>query len=78
MPTFTAGTPPPAEIAVEVALVRRLLEERHPNLKALPLSRAAEGWDNVTFRLGNELAVRVPAALARHAWWSTNSAGCRG
>jgi len=60
MPTFTAGTPPPAEIAVEVALVRRLLEEQHPNLKSLPLSRAAEGWDNVTFRLGNELAVRVP------------------
>lgn len=52
--------PPAAEIAIDSVLVRALLEEQHPDLAALPLVDAGEGWDNRTFRLGHELAVRLP------------------
>jgi aminoglycoside phosphotransferase (APT) family kinase protein len=46
---------------VEAALVRSLLAEQHPDLAGLPLTAAAEhGWDNAVFRLGAELAVRLP------------------
>lgn len=58
------GNPPPAEVAVDADLVARLLQAQHPDLAALPLHLAATGWDNVTFRLGPELAVRMPRRLA--------------
>ena len=51
---------PAADVHVDVPLVRRLLAEQHPDLVDLPLEVAAEGWDNVVFRLGTDLAVRVP------------------
>jgi aminoglycoside phosphotransferase (APT) family kinase protein len=54
-----AGTPP-AELDVTVDLVRRLLRSQHPDLADLPLRIASNGWDNVTLRLGDDLAVRVP------------------
>lgn len=54
-----AGTPP-AEVDVTVDLVRRLLRAQHPDLADLPLRVVANGWDNVTLRLGDDLAVRVP------------------
>src|SRR5450830_1245940 len=65
-----AGTPS-AEVDVTVELVRRLLQAQHPDLADLPLRVVANGWDNVTLRLGDELAVRVPrremaAQLARN------------
>lgn len=56
---MSAGKPE-AEFAIEPALVRRLLEEQHPDLAALPLSLLAEGWDNVLYRLGHEYTVRLP------------------
>jgi aminoglycoside phosphotransferase (APT) family kinase protein len=59
LPGAHLGTPV-AEIAVDDALVRRLLAAQHPDLAALPLNRVASGWDNITFRLGERLAVRVP------------------
>ena len=40
--------------------MRALLARQHPDLASLPLMRAAEGWDNVMFRLGDDLAVRMP------------------
>jgi aminoglycoside phosphotransferase (APT) family kinase protein len=46
------------------ALVRLLLTEQHPDLADLPLTQAAEGWDNVVFRLGDDLAVRLPRRAA--------------
>jgi aminoglycoside phosphotransferase (APT) family kinase protein len=55
---------PAAEVSVSEDLVRRLLQEQHPDLSALPLRFVDEGWDNVTYRLGEELAVRLPR---RHA-----------
>jgi len=54
-----AGTPL-AEVDITVELVRRLLRAQHPDLADLPLRVVANGWDNVTLRLGDELAVRVP------------------
>lgn len=51
---------PLADVHIDVPLVRRLLAEQHPDLAGLPLEVVAEGWDNVVFRLGIELAVRVP------------------
>lgn len=60
MPTSTPGAPPPAELSLDADLVKRLLKDQYPELTALPLRPAAEGWDNVTFRVGADLAVRVP------------------
>ena len=49
------------ELEIDETLVRTLLHEQHPDLATMPLRRVAHGWDNVTFRLGDELAVRLPA-----------------
>lgn len=64
-------TKPPAEIEVSVAEVRALLSAQHARLAHLPLSAGPSGWDNVMFRLGDELAVRLPrresaAVLLQH------------
>ncbi len=53
------GTPP-AEAAIDVPLIRRLLHQQHPDLAALAIEEIDSGWDNAMFRLGDELAVRVP------------------
>ncbi|MFC7621328.1 aminoglycoside phosphotransferase family protein [Microlunatus sp. GCM10028923] len=50
---------PEAEVDVTVGLVEKLINEQHPDL-AGPLSLAANGWDNVIVRLGDELLVRLP------------------
>jgi aminoglycoside phosphotransferase (APT) family kinase protein len=39
-----------------------LLREQHPDLADLPLMFGARGWDNQLWRLGNDLAVRLPWA----------------
>lgn len=54
------GTPPSPDFAVPADVVRQLLTEQHPDLAHLPLELAATGWDNVTYRLGDDLAVRLP------------------
>jgi aminoglycoside phosphotransferase (APT) family kinase protein len=54
---------PPAEIDIDVPLVRALLAEQHPDLATLPLQRVASGWDNDIFRLGDDLTVRLPRRL---------------
>lgn len=53
-------TPPPADFDVDVDLAVRLLADQFPDLAGLSLRMAAEGWDNVVFRLGNEMALRIP------------------
>jgi aminoglycoside phosphotransferase (APT) family kinase protein len=45
--------------------VRSLLREQHADLSELRLRRAAVGWDNQLWRLGDELAVRLPHATER-------------
>ena len=51
---------PPAEHAIGPALARGLLADQHPDLADLEIRLAAHGWDNVTFRLGEDLALRLP------------------
>ncbi|GAB2670235.1 aminoglycoside phosphotransferase family protein [Kribbella swartbergensis] len=41
-------------------LVRGLLREQHPDLAELTLRKVIGGWDNQMWRLGDELAVRLP------------------
>ncbi|GAB3520601.1 aminoglycoside phosphotransferase family protein [Arthrobacter monumenti] len=49
------------EISTE--LVRRLISEQFPQWNHLPVEPVAQqGWDNRTFRLGEELTVRLPSA----------------
>jgi aminoglycoside phosphotransferase (APT) family kinase protein len=47
-------------VAVDARLARRLLRAQHPDIAGLPLRRIGTGWDNVIFRLGAELTVRIP------------------
>ena len=51
---------PPAEHPIDEALARALLEAQQPGLADRPLRLIAEGWDNAIFRLGEDLAVRLP------------------
>jgi aminoglycoside phosphotransferase (APT) family kinase protein len=50
---------------IDENLVRRLVAAQFPQYAGLPI-RAVEhgGWDNRTFRLGDDMAVRVPSAAA--------------
>ena len=50
---------PEAETDIGVELVAELVAAQHPDL-AGPLVVVAEGWDNTVFRLGDDLAVRMP------------------
>ncbi|MDR3081183.1 MAG: aminoglycoside phosphotransferase family protein [Streptomyces sp.] len=54
------------EIVITAELVRDLLREQHPDLADLPVRLGARGWDNQLWRLGDDLAVRLP--------WATQSA----
>lgn len=51
---------PAAEVDIDADLVRALLRDQHPDLADLELREVAFGWDNVVFRLGDDLAVRIP------------------
>lgn len=51
---------PAAEVEIDRSLVRRLLADQHPDLADLPLTELASGWDNVLYRLGDDLVVRLP------------------
>jgi aminoglycoside phosphotransferase (APT) family kinase protein len=55
---------PRAEVATDAAVVGRLLADQHPDLADLRLHRCDAGWDNVMWRLGDELAVRIPRRAA--------------
>ena len=61
---MTISTKPPADVVVDASLVQALLQEQHPDLAHLAPAKAAEGWDNTLFRLGDELAVRLPRRAA--------------
>ena len=49
-----------AEIEITADLVRDLLQEQHPDLAGLAIREVAGGWSNQQWRLGDELAVRMP------------------
>lgn len=48
------------EVAVDDTVVRALLREQRPEWADLPLSAAGAGKENVMYRLGDELVVRLP------------------
>ena len=52
------------ELAVDAALVRRLLAAQLPSLASRPLREVGRGTVNVMFRLGDDLAVRLPRTAA--------------
>ena len=58
-----SGTPA-SDLHIDKELVHSLLKDQHADLEHLPLHSNQEGWDNVTFRLGEEWAIRLPR---RHA-----------
>lgn len=47
-------------IEVDENLVHSLIREQHPHLSHLDLREVPGGWDNRLWRLGDELAVRMP------------------
>ena len=65
-----------SEVEVSAELIRELLRDQHPDLADLPVTFGARGWDNQLWRLGDDLAVRLPWAtqnsdgllLKEHAW----------
>jgi aminoglycoside phosphotransferase (APT) family kinase protein len=69
-----AGTPP-AELLIDAALVRTLLQAQHSDLAHLDIEPLDSGWDNAMFRLGEKLCVRLPrreaavALLANEQRW---------
>ncbi|MCW2930293.1 MAG: aminoglycoside phosphotransferase [Actinomycetia bacterium] len=55
-----------AELDITADLVRDLLRDQHPDLADRPVTLGARGWDNQLWRLGDDLAVRLP--------WATQTA----
>jgi aminoglycoside phosphotransferase (APT) family kinase protein len=58
-----------ADVELTAEVVRDLLRDQHPDLADRPLTLGARGWDNQLWRLGDDLAVRLP--------WQTDGAGAR-
>ncbi|MFJ8917412.1 aminoglycoside phosphotransferase family protein [Amycolatopsis sp. NPDC102389] len=53
----------PRRITVDVTQVRLLVDAQFPEWAGLPVRPvAASGWDNRTFRLGEDMVVRLPSA----------------
>jgi aminoglycoside phosphotransferase (APT) family kinase protein len=61
---MTLGRKPTADVVIDASVVQALLREQHPDLAHLAPVKVAEGWDNVVFRLGDDLAVRLPRRAA--------------
>jgi len=65
---------PAVELTAE--LVRELLRDQHPDLADRAVTLGARGWDNQLWRLGDDLAVRLPwqtetadaLLLEEHTW----------
>lgn len=49
-----------SEIEITADLVHDLLQEQHPDLAGLAVREVAGGWGNQMWRLGDDLAVRMP------------------
>ena len=48
---------------IDASLVRRLIADQFPQWAHLPIRPVErDGWDNTTFRLGEEMSVRLPSA----------------
>lgn len=58
---------PEPDVAIDVELVHGLLAAQRPEVAGLGLGFADDGWDNAIYRLGGELAVRLPRRSSAHA-----------
>jgi aminoglycoside phosphotransferase (APT) family kinase protein len=64
------------DLEITAELVRDLLRAQHPDLADRPVRLGARGWDNQLWRLGDDLAVRLPwvtgdgsgSVRNEHAW----------
>jgi aminoglycoside phosphotransferase (APT) family kinase protein len=62
---MTARKPHTDRVYVDAPLVRRLLVAQFPRWADLPIRPVElDGWDNTTFRLGEDMSVRLPSAEA--------------
>lgn len=62
---MSAGKTHPDEVRIDAALVRRLFAGQFPQWGSLPVEPVElDGWDNRTFRLGEQLSMRLPSAAA--------------
>jgi aminoglycoside phosphotransferase (APT) family kinase protein len=56
-------TPPDGRAGIDAALVRRLIRAQFPQWDGLDVTPVArDGWDNRTYRLGDDKTVRLPTA----------------
>ncbi len=51
---------PAAEVAIDAALVRVLVDHQFPEFSDLEISFLGSGWDNENYRLGTAYQVRLP------------------
>jgi aminoglycoside phosphotransferase (APT) family kinase protein len=59
LPPTPAGEPT-HDVEITADLARALLADQHPDLAHLPIRLAETGWDNEVWRLGDDLALRLP------------------
>jgi len=56
-------TPPDGRAGIDAALVRRLIAAQFPQWSGMPVTPVEiDGWDNRTFRLGDDMTARLPTA----------------
>jgi aminoglycoside phosphotransferase (APT) family kinase protein len=61
MPGMTTTTQQDGRAGIDAQLVRRLVLTQFPRWKDLPVTPVeVDGWDNRTYRLGDEMSVRLP------------------
>jgi aminoglycoside phosphotransferase (APT) family kinase protein len=72
----TGMTAPDGRAGIDAGLVRRLIAAQFPRWAGLPVTPVeVDGWDNRTYRLGDDMSVRLPtaagyvAAVAKENEW---------
>ena len=51
------------QVSIDASLVARLIASQFPHWRDLPITPVPfDGWDNRTFRLGDDMSVRLPSA----------------
>ncbi|GIH61826.1 aminoglycoside phosphotransferase [Microbispora siamensis] len=62
-PQMTDHLPPDGRAGIDAALVKRLIADQFPQWRDLPVTPVqVDGRDNRTYRLGEEMTVRLPTA----------------
>ncbi|WP_329176130.1 aminoglycoside phosphotransferase family protein [Streptomyces sp. NBC_01477] len=60
---MTSGESADGRAGIDAALVERLIAAQFPQWRGLPVRPVAvDGWDNRTYRLGQDMTVRLPTA----------------